>query len=397
MPQNTLLLKNFRSYEEAAIAFSAPIVCIFGANGSGKTNILEALSLLSPGKGLRKASNSFLYHKKAEDLLVENTSSSVPWMVQGIFHNPTGSLVVETGAAAIDDEKKEEEKKVSRYVKMNHGKNVSHMELSQFLGVQWIVPAMDRLWTEGWSCRRGFFDRWVFHCYPEYGPLMIQYTKLLRERQKLLQEGAPSGWLQSVERLLADHIVSIHKKRCLTIHLLEEDMIAYQGHFPQARFRLQGDFENFIKTIPHEELLNGLMEKLQKTREIDLHRKTTSIGPHRTHVEIFSRTLQGFSVEASFCSTGEQKKILLSLGLALTRLGEKKHPHRFSILLLDDVFSYVDTESRQYFFSEELPSLTATVWMTGTEKNLFPSDAHAEYIHLSSTESTFSFKGNYTK
>ncbi len=390
MTHHTMLLKNFRSYEEASITFSSPIVCISGANGSGKTNILEALSLFSPGKGLRKASPSLFYHRKAENLLVEGASSPMPWMVEGIFHTTTGSFVVETGATASPlSEADSGPKKSSRYVKMNHGKNVSHMELSTFLGVQWIVPAMDRLWTEGWSCRRGFFDRWVFHCYPEYGPLMVNYTKLLRERQKLLHEGAPAAWLQSVERLLAEHMVTIHEKRCHTITLLEEDMEAYQGNFPQAHFHLQGEFEHLMKNS--DTVHQSLADKLQQTRTMDLHRKTTSLGPHRTHVEIFSRTPQGFAVEATFCSTGEQKKILLSLGLALTRLGEKKHPHRFSLLLLDDVFSYLDEDSRQHFFCEELSSLTSTVWMTGTEKNLFPRHKNAEHIHLPHLDSKLMF------
>ncbi|TFI60023.1 DNA replication/repair protein RecF [Sphingomonas parva] len=327
-----LSLVDFRSYRDALLAPGPGLVVLTGDNGAGKTNVLEAVSLLSPGRGLRGASLSEM----------ARSGGTGGFAVAARL----GDTELGTGTSPAAPER--------RQVRIN-GAPASATSLSEWLSVLWLTPAMDRLFQEGASGRRRFFDRLVLALEPGHAVHAARYEAAMRARNKLLAEERPDpAWLAALEARMAEHGGPIVEARRTTVASLSERLTAApEGPFARAGLELEGGEE-------------GLRTALPAGRARDAAAGRTLIGPHRTDLRV---THLGKGQPAELCSTGEQKALLLSIVLAHADLVAERSGSR-PVLLLDEVAAHLDPRRRGALFSR-LSDAGGQVWMTGTEPALF--------------------------
>ena len=328
-----LSLNDFRSYADALVAPGPGLVILTGDNGAGKTNVLEAVSLLSPGRGLRGAN------------LTEIARSDG----RGGFGVAArlGDVELGTGTTASAPER--------RQVRIN-GAQASATSLAEWLSVLWLTPPMDRLFLEGAGGRRRFLDRLVLALAPAHAVHASRYEAAMRARNKLLAEEAPDqGWLTALEARMAEHGAALAEARTRAVSALSERLAASpEGPFARAGIRLDGWSSG------------NLASELAQGRSRDAAAGRTLSGPHRTDLIV---THLGKDQPAERCSTGEQKALLLGIVLAHADLVAEQAGRR-PILLLDEVAAHLDPSRRAALF-ERLGSAGGQVWMTGTEPSLF--------------------------
>ncbi len=357
----TLALANFRNYTRARLELEPLPVILTGPNGAGKTSLLEAVSFLAPGRGLRRA-------KLAE---VERIGGG-PWAVAATVETPAGEVAIGTGRDDAGEDK--------RLVKID-GKPVrGHTELAQYVSMVWLTPQMDQLFTEGQSARRKFLDRLVYSFDPDHASRVNAYEYAMRERNRLLSMGrADPHWLSSLESKLAEQASAIALARLSTAAHLNEVMHASPLSFPKAELGLSGFAEDALsRGEPALHVEQALAEALEKARGADAQTGRTSIGTHRSELTV---THVGKNMEAALCSTGEQKALLLAMVLAEARAGQLWHG-RVPVVLLDEVVAHLDAQKRSELF-EEITALGAQVWMTGTDSSLFSGLENARFFRVS--------------
>jgi DNA replication and repair protein RecF len=330
-----LSLTDFRSYADALIAPGDGFVILTGDNGAGKTNLLEAVSLLVPGRGLRSASLSEMARNQGSG------GFAVAARLDG--------LEIGTGTIPAAPER--------RQVRIN-GAAASANSLSEWLSVLWLTPAMDRLFADSAGGRRRFLDRLALALHPDHASHASRYEAAMRARNKLLAgEAAPdTDWLAALEARMAEHGLIMARNRGDTVSALRERIEAQpEGVFARAGLTLEGwtDDPDFALT-------------LKSARRQDQAAGRTLSGPHRTDLGV---THLGKSQPASQCSTGEQKALLIGLILAHAELVAERSGRR-PILLLDEVAAHLDPSRRAALF-DRLADGGGQVWMTGTEAGLF--------------------------
>jgi DNA replication and repair protein RecF len=334
-----------RSYADALIEPGPGLIVLTGENGAGKTNVLEAVSLLSPGRGLRGASLSEMARR----------GGAGGFAVAARL----GDLEIGTGTLASAPER--------RQVRIN-GAPASATSLSEWLSILWLTPVMDRLFQEGASGRRRFLDRLVLALTPGHAVHAARYEAAMRARNKLLAEERPDPeWLGALEARMAEHGAAIRDARQEAIAALSGQLAeAPEGPFARAGLALEGGDEA------------DLTAALSTGRSRDAAAGRTLAGPHRTD---FLVTHLGKNQPAALCSTGEQKALLLGIVLAHADLVAGRAGRR-PILLLDEVAAHLDPRRRTALF-ERLEASGGQVWMTGTEASLFESvGTHATRLEV---------------
>nr|WP_208103478.1 DNA replication/repair protein RecF [Rubellimicrobium sp. CFH 75288] len=336
---STLALSDFRSHARARLELGRGTVAIWGANGAGKTNLLEAVSFLSPGRGLRGAT-------AAE---VARRGGSGGWRIAALFQTPEAVREVETGALPGEP----------RSVRLD-GKAAIQTDLAHLVPVLWVVPAMDRLWTEGAEGRRRFLDRAAMSLIPDHAEAALAYDKALRERNRLLREGARDPhWYAALEARMASAGARLAENRATTLTALAAAQDRAETGFPAADLAIvypEG-------AAPDTEA--ALAAALEGGRRADMAAGRTLTGPHRADLEA---VWAAKGVPARDCSTGEQKALLLSLVLANARaLAARGRP---PLLLLDEVAAHLDAHRRAALYAE-LDALGLQAFLTGTEPGLF--------------------------
>lgn len=336
---STLALSQFRSHARARLAFDGRPVAVWGPNGSGKTNLLEAVSFLSPGRGLRRAA--------AEE--VGRRAEGVGWKVAATFAFPNLAREAETGALPGE----------ARQVRID-GKAASQLDLARLLPILWLVPSMDRLWTEGAEGRRRFLDRAALSLFPDHGEASLLYEKAMRERNRLLKDGSRDArWYGALEGQMAEAGTRIARNRAATVERLLVEQSRAETAFPAAALSI---------TYPEDPLPDGeeaLAAALEKGRWRDMAAGRSLLGPHRADLEA---VWAAKAVPARDCSTGEQKALLVSLILANARAIEAEGTA--PLLLLDEVAAHLDPARRAALY-EEIVALGLQAFMTGTEPSLF--------------------------
>lgn len=335
-----LSLSHFRSHRLARLSLDGRPVAIYGPNGAGKTNLIEAVSLFSPGRGMRRASAQEMARRP----------EALGWKISGIVSSAGDAREVsfssENGAA--------------RQVLID-GKAASQVALGVVARAVWLIPAMDRLWIEGADGRRRFLDRMALSFFPDHAGASLEYEKAMRERNKLLKEQIRDAhWYRVLEQRMAQAGAQIHANRVHTVARL----LAAQGEsltgFPVAELELQ----QADGAMP--ERAEDFLEALQESRFRDLAAGRTLVGPHRTDMYgVFAAK----GVPAAECSTGEQKALLISLILANAR-ALRQDIGTTPILLLDEVAAHLDAGRRAALY-DEICALGAQAWMTGTGPELF--------------------------
>ncbi|MDJ1008295.1 MAG: DNA replication/repair protein RecF [Paracoccaceae bacterium] len=349
-----LALSHVRSHRRTVIEADPRPVAIYGANGAGKTNILEVVSMLSPGRGLRRAAAADLARRPGE----------VGWKASAeVSGNPPAEI--ETWA----------EPGGARQVRVD-GKTATQVALARILRVLWLVPAMDRLWTEGADGRRRFLDRMTMSLEPGHGETVLAYEKAMRERNRLLKdEVRDAGWYEALEAQMATAGAALHAARARAVDRVTAAEESGGSAFPVAELALVGPDE---VAPPVEE--PDIAAALRDGRRRDMAAGRTLVGPHRADLAAFYAAK---GAPARDCSTGEQKALLISLVLANARaLAEDTGAP--PILLLDEVAAHLDADRRAALYNEVL-TLGAQAWMTGTGPELF-AELGDRTLHLEVTE-----------
>ncbi|WP_299562601.1 DNA replication/repair protein RecF [uncultured Sulfitobacter sp.] len=344
---SNLTLSHFRSHLRSAIAVDARPVAIHGNNGAGKTNILEAISLLSPGRGLRRAS--------AQDMT--RRPEALGWKVNALINGPNGVAEIDITS----------EQGVARQVRID-GKPVAQTALSRIVRVLWLIPSMDRLWIEGADGRRRFLDRVTLSFLPDHADISLSYEKAMRERNRLLKDMVREpSWYAALEARLAETGIAIHHNRLRALQALTVAQEMTATAFPVATLALECDMPDNVE---------AMRVALSDNRIRDMSAGRTLIGPHRADL-IGSYAEKG--IPARDCSTGEQKALLVSLILANARAVAADFGAP-PLLLLDEIAAHLDAYRRAALY-DEISALGAQAWMTGTESGLFEAmDARAQSL-----------------
>lgn len=346
-------LQNFRSHAAFDLPVSGPCVILTGDNGVGKTNLLEALSFLAPGRGLRRAALSE----------IDRHDGPGGWSMQVDLDLPHGPVGLATGRVPAQGER--------RQLRIDGEPAKSQSALSDLLVVSWLTPALDRLFQDGASGRRRFLDRIVHGFLPDHLQHLSRYEAAQRDRLKLLRDSEEGKrpdphWLAALEETMARDGTAIAAARRDISQRLGLAVAAGVGPFPAADLSVSGALERALADTPALAVEEDFRRTLRQTRPRDAAAGTTTEGPHRSDWQVIHRRKQ---MPAALCSTGEQKALLIAILLANARLirAARGLP---PLLLLDEVAAHLDPGRRQAL-AEELYSLGGQTWLTGTEPGLF--------------------------
>ncbi|ESZ30709.1 MULTISPECIES: DNA replication/repair protein RecF [unclassified Mesorhizobium] len=351
-----LTLTNFRNYAALSIGFSPGAVVFSGDNGAGKTNLLEAISLLTPGRGLRRA--------PYVDVAREGGDGG--FALHARLDGPEGQVEIGTGITGG-----EAAGEGGRKVRINGAPARSADAMLEWLRVVWLTPAMDGLFPGPAADRRRFLDRLVLAVDPGHGQRALDYEKAMRGRNRLLTEGSRDGaWFDAIEMQMVETGVAIAAARAELVRLLAAmiDRLPSSGPFPQADISLFGDLESHVASAPAVDVEQRYRDALADGRERDRAAGRTLDGPHRSDLLVRHRPK---AMPAELCSTGEQKALLVGIVLSHARLtGEMSA--MTPILLLDEIAAHLDAGRRAALFSI-LEELNCQAFMTGTDAALFSS------------------------
>jgi DNA replication and repair protein RecF len=347
-----LVLTDFRNHADAVLSPGPGFVVLTGENGAGKTNVLEAVSLLAPGRGLRRAPLSEMARQDGPGGF-------------GVAADLADGSSLATGTQPTAPER--------RIIRVN-GAATAAASLAEWCTLLWLTPAMDRLFVEPASERRRFLDRLTLALVPTHARHATRYEAAMRERNRLLA-GAATGtpadpaWLAALEMRMAEHGTVLHEARIAAVTTLDARLAeAPDGPFARAALRLAGWTGS------------DLAQELARNRPRDAAAGRALIGPHRSDLAVRHRgktSSDGEGQPAHLCSTGEQKALLLGIVLAHADLVAERIG-RAPIILLDEVAAHLDPHRRAALF-ERLDG-KGQVWMTGTEAGLFDGLTGASWI-----------------
>ena len=362
-----LTLTDFRSYQRAELPLDGRPVFLVGPNGAGKTNLLEAVSLFTPGRGLRNATGAELGRR------MPGENQGRAWAVAAVIEEggePTriGTGIESSGAAR-------------RTVRLE-GEPVPPGRLADHQRQVWLTPAQDRLFLEGAGDRRRFFDRLVFAAEPSHAAHASAYEKSQRERMRLLTDGpADPAWLTALEARMAEAGALMAAARARTLSALQVEIDSRGDRpFPQARLTLTGDWERMAgEGVELAEIEARLIGALAGARDRDASAGRALTGPHRGDLAVIHAEKDRPAAE---CSTGEQKALILNLVLGqaarLSRAESAPNP----ILVLDEVAAHLDRRRRAALF-DEIEALKLQAFLTGTDEHLFEDlKGRAQGVHV---------------
>ncbi|WP_299964610.1 DNA replication/repair protein RecF [uncultured Roseobacter sp.] len=349
---SALTLSHFRSHKLARLTLDGRPVALFGANGAGKTNVLEAVSLFSPGRGLRRSS--------AQDMT--RRPEALGWKLTGLL----------SGSATAREIEITSEGGAARQLRIDE-KPATQSLLAQLARVVWLIPAMDRLWIEGAEGRRRFLDRIALSFAPDHAEASLVYERAMRERNRLLKDQVrDAAWYGALETQMSEAGVRIDRNRQAALTRLAQAQEGAATAFPAADMVLSHP------SGPLPDAPQDLRTALADSRRQDMAAGRSLLGPHRADLDA---TYQAKGIPARDCSTGEQKALLISVILANARAlaADIGAP---PILLLDEVAAHLDPDRRAALYNE-IVAVGAQAWMTGTERGLFDAlGDRAQYFEV---------------
>ncbi len=343
-----------------------PLVILVGANGAGKTNLLEAISMLAPGRGLRGA---------PFDVIV-GANGGPQWAVSAnvqSLHDP-----VQLGTAyttpAVGEVSPTRRVMIDGLIQRSAGALGHHLRLL------WLTPSMDGLFSGPAGDRRRYLDRMVALLDPEHAMRVIGFEKTMRERNLLLQEPRPdSTWLLSLENQMAEYAVAVAHARVDATLLFGKYLSDHRNAscFPWCQLEILGTSEREAVERPALQAEENYRMSLKQSRGVDKAAGRTLIGPHRSDLSV---THGPKDMPASLCSTGEQKALLIGLVLAQAR-AVKETFGAAPVLLLDEVTAHLDKTRRNGLF-RLLEELDLQAWMTGSEASFFDGAGPSAVVYL---------------
>lgn len=330
-------ITHFRNIQQLRVEPAPGISCLTGPNGAGKTSILESLSWLVPGRGLRNV---------PAQACIQDTHPA--WAVAAELHGRQGLVRVGVGCEATT---------ARRSVRID-GKNASGKTLLQHIAVVWLAPQMESLFTSSRE-RRSFLDRLIHSLDPDHSALCHNYDLLLRRRTRLLSQSAHSAWLDTIEQQLAQKAIAITAKRRTSIALLNH--AAQTPPFPAINLDLQGAVEERLSAgLSALETEDWMAQQLRADRPDNALSGRTNTGPHRSaiHIRLQNRP-------AELCSSGEQTMILTAITLAHIRM-MLAECNLCPVVLLDDIAAHLDGRHQAMLF-ESLQDLPAQTLLSSVE------------------------------
>lgn len=334
-------LKNYRNFLEIGLDFTQAINIIIGPNGSGKTNILESISLLSPGKGLKSA--------HFNDICKSGANS---WETEFCAQSKLGSAEIATSFSVQDR---------SRKITYN-GSAISSGELSNLLNIVWLTPQMEDLFLSGPGHRRKFLDRIVYNFDSNHAKNITKYEHFVRERNKVLLDRdfmSQSSWLTSLEEKISIEAKSIEDARQNAMSLMQEAIDSLDTPFPKAYLQISDLFEEHGDCT---DFIQKYRDILAANRQKDSYSGRANFGVHKSDLIVTHKDQQR---QARFCSTGEQKALLISVVLASIEfilINTKATP----ILLLDELFVHLD-DIRKKYLAEYIIGSNLQTFITTTD------------------------------
>lgn len=366
----SLTLTDFRSYASATLPIPAGPVVLHGPNGAGKTNLLEALSLFTPGRGLRSATAQEMGRREPGE------PGGRAWAVALTLDGADGDEVrLGTGVQLAGAGR--------RMVRID-GETAQPGRLLDYLRPVWATPEQDRLFSDARAERLKFFDRLVFAADPGHAAAVAGYEKALRERLRLLLDGAEGReadplWLDALEARLAETGARAATARARALTVLQAAIDARSERpFPQADLTLVGETERLAEGGADEEVLAAsIREGMARARSRDGAAGRSLFGPHRADLTALHREKNRPAAEGS---SGEQKALVLNLILA--QVGRLSGGEAAPVLLLDEAPAHLDSHRRAALF-DEITALGLQAFMTGTEAELFePLVGRATFVRV---------------
>jgi DNA replication and repair protein RecF len=349
-----LTLTHFRNYRAASLETGSDVVVLVGPNGAGKTNCLEAISWLSPGRGLRRAT--------LED--VADNQGDGSWAVSAEVEGALGLATLGTGIDAPG----EEASATNRRCRIDREPVTSAAVFGDHLRMVWLTPSMDGLFQGAASERRRFFDRLVLAIDSEHSARVAALERALRSRNRLLEvRNYDDHWCDAIERETAELAVAVAATRGQTATRLAAALRAREASaFPSARIMLDGWMENALSHEPATAVEDRYRRILRDSRTRDAAAGRTLDGPHLTDLQVIYAPN---SMPARDASTGEQKALLIGLVLAHASLVAEMTDIT-PLLLLDEVVAHLDPNRRKALYLE-LAKLGAQVWISGADPAAF--------------------------
>jgi len=352
-----LALNDFRGYRATQIAIerSGPVV-LTGANGAGKTNMIEAVSLLAPGRGLRRAS--------LDELACSEGHGG--WAISAEVEGMLGLATLGTGVEQATDE----DAARARKCRIDREPVSSAAAFADHLRIVWLTPAMDPLFNGPASERRRFLDRLVLAVDAQHGSRVSALERALRSRNRLLEDpNSDAHWLDAVEHETAEVALAVAAARAETVTRLAGALARSRDTaraFPSPEIALDGWMEQLLAQRSAVEIEDRYRSLLRENRARDAAAGRTLDGPHLSDLSVRHA---GKGVPASDCSTGEQKALLIRLVLAHASLITDMTGFA-PVLLLDEVVAHLDPSRRTALY-KALTGLGGQVWMTGADPAAF--------------------------
>ena len=359
----SLTIQDFRNYDCCRLEIDAPKVLLLGENGSGKTNLMEAVSLLAPGRGLRRA--------KAEHL-PRQTTGRADWAVSARVTSGGETVTLGTGVRADSDG--------PRRVMRRDGETVSQAEVGRLFSVSWLTPRMDGIFIDSPGARRRFLDRLVIAFDPAHIGRTSRHEKMLRERTTLLSEGrGDEAWLSAIEASLAESAVAVTAARQSLISDLNAEAAEGWFGFPGVALRLDGTLESWLEEG------SALAAEDRFIADARARRAAGDPGLAGPHASDMSACNSQSGLSASLASTGQQKALLIAVVLAHARL-QARRLRRPPVLLLDDVVAHLDMARRVALF-DAVDAVGGQTWFSGTDEDDF-TGLEAQPVRIEAPDGT---------
>ncbi len=346
MPIKHLKIKNFRNHTDLDITSNAKFININGENGVGKTNILEAISMFAPGRGIRNA--------HYEDMLCNNSAEGF-WFARCDINSTNDENQLSTSFQPNESAK--------RSIKVNETIVGSATTFLTYMRVIWLTPKLDSIFGESSTLRRKFFDRICYNVYPQHASDVNKLESAIRSRNKLIKDNySDPSWLSAYEKIIAEQSLIIAKTRRYILSQLQEILTGFTSGFLKPIIELDCLINQCLEEMDNSTVISTLLSLQEEAREKDRYRGRCSIGAHRTEFVIKHPTKGAL---ASFCSTGEQKAMVISTLIAQIKCIETNFDGTM-VLLLDDIFSHLDN-ARKSELVDELDMTRAQIWLTSAD------------------------------
>ena len=362
----SLKLINFRSHSNFSLSLSGKPLAIIGDNGAGKTNILEAISLLSPGRGIRNS--------KFSEMVKDN--NFMPWGVN--FDILSNGKNYEVSSGLRDNQK-------GRDIKINSKKVSGSSTLPEIILLSWLTPSMDQIFNETPSYRRRFIDRLCAVYEKNHTKNIKIYEKLMAERNSSFKNKVLDNvWLDALEDQMSEASIAIAETRLTFISNLNKVLETnLDPVWPRAHLEINGFVENLVSSWNSGKAKEILCNEFKNNRERDFFSKRTNEGVHRSDLLVNEKNKK---IEAKKCSTGEQKSLLMGIILSHLEL-VSSFKSRYPVLLLDEVLAHFDKIRRNSFF-KQIQEIGSQIIMTGTDVSVFEELEDLEIYHLNNKKVT---------